>query len=489
VTEQALETDAATVCLRFEVVDTGIGIAPAALADLFTPFTQAEAGITRRFGGTGLSLSISKRLVELMGGAIGVESRAGEGSTFWCELPFTRTTERAAAPRPAVPLPPSGPRLTGVRLLVVDDSAMNRDVVERALAVEGALATPAVDGQQAIQLLAARPAAFDAVLMDVRMPVMDGLTATRLIRTELGLSDLPIIACTAGVLSEEQAAARAAGVNAVLAKPLDLEQMVALLRQWVQPRPAAAGQDRQHLAVDGVGLVAETFPEIPGIDRARAAQTLGQDRAFFLRLLRGFADEFADAVAATRRDLARGEREAATRRLHTLRGNAGNLGAIDLMESVRGLEESLVRGASASDLEEGLAAFDGQLEAFLAASAPWRGAPTQTLAEPVPEPEPEPEPEPGDAAAPPLDLLQLAALREALSRNNAKARWLFRALEPSLRAALGAEVVPAVGQAISNFRFDTALAILDQAVLDQAGAGLPMPQDTGHAGDPGKNTQ
>ena len=175
---QPLRTDAAAVRLCFTVRDTGIGIAPEALGRIFTPFTQAEEGITRRFGGTGLGLDISKRLLELMGGAIGVARQVGQGSTFSFELAFERalpgeTGVAAAAPGRASP-PPAGPRLVGAHLLVVDDSAMNRDLVERALAREGATATLAADGQQALQQLKAAPTAFDAVLMDVRMPVLEG---------------------------------------------------------------------------------------------------------------------------------------------------------------------------------------------------------------------------------------------------------------------------------------------------------------------------
>jgi len=246
-----LESSATAVRLRFEVRDTGIGIAPAALAGLFEPFTQAEMGISRRFGGTGLGLSICKRLVELMGGAIGVESEVGEGSTFWFELPFARAEMgESESPPWAAPIPPTGPRLSGVRVLVVDDSAINREVVERALGLEGATATLAADGQQAVQHLQAQPDAFDAVLMDVQMPVMDGLTATRLIRQELGLIDLPIIALTAGVLAKEQQEAREAGLNGLLLKPVDLEQLVAELRKWLPaPRPVGEGcakGDRSH---------------------------------------------------------------------------------------------------------------------------------------------------------------------------------------------------------------------------------------------------
>jgi len=229
--------------LCFEVFDTGIGIAPEQMGLLFNPFTQADGSITRRFGGTGLGLAICKRLVNLMGGEIGVESQTGLGSTFWVELPFvqapgTDRTEVSGASgvsgvggvgaRPASPSPVA-PRLSGLRILVVDDVAMNRDLAQRLLDREGAEVSQAADGQQALSRLRANPKGYDAVLMDVQMPVMDGLTATRIIHQELGLKALPIIALTAGALNKEVEAARRAGVHDVLTKPLDLDLLVTSL--------------------------------------------------------------------------------------------------------------------------------------------------------------------------------------------------------------------------------------------------------------------
>ena len=238
-TVQVREATTTTVWLRFEVRDTGIGIPPETLQRLFTPFTQGDTGITRRFGGIGLGLAICQRLVDLMGGVIRAESRINHGSRFWFELPFLRAAEGGpvSEPDPARMLP-TEPRLMGLRVLVVDDDAITRKVVERTLKREGATITLAADGQQAIQQIQAWPEAFDAVLMDVRMPVLDGLAATRLIRVELGLTELPIFAFTAGALANQQAAARAAGFNDVLAKPLDLEQLTTVLSPWVQPKPA-----------------------------------------------------------------------------------------------------------------------------------------------------------------------------------------------------------------------------------------------------------
>jgi len=375
-----LPADAGTLRLRFELRDTGIGISPEALERLFAPFTQADAGIGRRFGGTGLGLSICKRLVELMGGRIGAESRQGAGSLFWFELPFGLAAADAPDTLAVAPAPrPAGPRLQGAHLLVVDDSAMNRDLVERALALEGASATLAADGLQALQILEARPGGFDAVLMDVQMPVLDGLTATRRIREELGLTRLPIIAFTAGVRDEQQAAARQAGANDVLPKPMDLEQMAVLLARWIADEaaetPSAATPDAPPATAPAAAENDDTgFPDIPGIDRQRAAQRLSRDRDMFLSLLELFVEDNARAPALAREALAQGDREGAARRMHTLRSNAGFLCALDLMENAGQLEKAIEQDEP--DLDARLADLQQEIDALIAASAPWRAGVT-----------------------------------------------------------------------------------------------------------------
>ena len=218
--------------LSFEIEDTGIGLSPEAVSKLFVPFSQADTGITRRFGGTGLGLSICKRLVELMGGKIGVNSTLGVGSTFWFELPFERLADEEKPAKSADKV--KGPRLQGLRLLVVDDNPINLKLAEHVLRREGAEVTLMADGQQARDGLRANPTGFDLVLMDIHMPVMDGMAATRAIREELQLKALPIIALSAGVLAEEKQNALDAGFNNFLPKPMELDKMVEMINRHCQ---------------------------------------------------------------------------------------------------------------------------------------------------------------------------------------------------------------------------------------------------------------
>ena len=197
------------------------------------------------------------------------------------------------------------------------------------------------------------------------MPVMDGLRATRLIRSELGLGTLPVIAFTAGVRQEQQAAALEAGANDVLPKPMDLEQMTQLLSRWTEPHNMAAAAPAQRIDDTPSG-----FPPIPGIDPQRAAQRLGGDRGMFLDLIGMFIEDNTGAVRLAREELAAGQREDAARRIHTLASNAGFICALSLMESARAIEHAIDDGVE--EVDSRLNALEHELDTFIAGCAPWR---------------------------------------------------------------------------------------------------------------------
>ena len=230
----ALDGDAEgpVVWLDWTVRDTGIGMSPEAIEKLFAPFTQADVSTTRRFGGTGLGLSIVHQLVTLMGGRIAVESEPDQGSVFRVRLPFEAADEEDVR-YVTQPQPLGAGWLRGLRILLVDDSAINLEIGRGLLELEGAVVVTAANGQEALDRLHALRG-FDAVLMDLQMPVMDGYEAARRIRDELGLKDLPVLALTAGALSEEKHKAEAAGLDAFLTKPLDPAAMVRTLRKVVE---------------------------------------------------------------------------------------------------------------------------------------------------------------------------------------------------------------------------------------------------------------
>jgi len=199
--------------LRFEIADTGVGIDEEAGKRLFERFRQGDGSTTRRFGGSGLGLSICRRLAEMMGGEVGFTSAPGRGSTFWLEI------EAEACAAPAAPADePDAALFAGLRVLLVEDNATNRLIAGRMLEALGARVTTAEDGALGV---AAAAAGFDLILMDIQMPVMDGIEATRRIRDLDGpVGRVPILAMTANALAHQRAGYLAAGMDGSVAKPL-----------------------------------------------------------------------------------------------------------------------------------------------------------------------------------------------------------------------------------------------------------------------------
>ena len=313
------------VPLRFAVSDSGIGIPEQAQALLFREFMQVDPSATRRFGGTGLGLAISRRIVEAMGGEIGLESTPGRGSTFWVELSLPLA---ALAPSPLPEPRPAAGRIRPLRILVAEDNALNQQVALGLLTGQGHEVEIAADGREAVE--AVRTRHYDVVLMDVHMPGLDGLAATREIRRLDGeRACVPIIALSASVLPSETEQCLAAGMDAHLPKPIDPAALAeALARHAGAPRPPrpdlAAGQvlDRDHLRLllDALGRskVAALIDGVP--DDARPHRE---------RL----------AAASTRDDLGETRRAA-----HALKGIAANLGLLALAELTGAIEEACAEG-------------------------------------------------------------------------------------------------------------------------------------------------
>jgi signal transduction histidine kinase/HPt (histidine-containing phosphotransfer) domain-containing protein/ActR/RegA family two-component response regulator len=226
----------ARVWLRFSVRDTGIGIAPEAIAGLFQPFVQADQSTTRRFGGSGLGLVISKHLVELMGGTISADSVVGGGSVFAIELPFVE----AASPPAEEPAERRRLHRLAARILVAEDNPVNQAVIEAMLGQIGATPTIVENGALAIEALS--KGSFDLVLMDCQMPVMDGYRATATIRAlPTAASRVPILALTANALPEERQRCLDAGMNDYLSKPIRLDPLHACLLRWLPASDALPG--------------------------------------------------------------------------------------------------------------------------------------------------------------------------------------------------------------------------------------------------------
>jgi PAS domain S-box-containing protein len=219
--------------IRFEVEDTGVGIAPEHTPGLFDRFSQADSSSSRRYGGTGLGLSLSKQLAELMGGSIGVDSRVGTGSLFWVELPLRPVAARAPSETsPGVEAPPR-------RVLVAEDNPTNQLLIRKLLERRGHQVTLVTDGAAAVS--AVENETFDLVLMDVQMPGMDGIEATRRIRARLDPEQLPIYALTANVLPEDRKAVARAGMNGYLTKPIKVSKLELVLADpWADARLSRA---------------------------------------------------------------------------------------------------------------------------------------------------------------------------------------------------------------------------------------------------------
>ena len=326
--------------VRFSITDTGIGLRPDQIAGLFSPFVQGDSSTTRRYGGTGLGLSICKQLAGLMGGTIGVDSREGEGSTFW----FTAVFDAA----PSSQEKPAGERTDRrfrvpqrerhERILVAEDNAANREVALAQIRTLGYEASAVTNGTEVIEAL--QHERYDLVLMDCEMPVMDGFEATARIRglTRQGIAGIPIIAITADSMFADRDRCLRAGMNDYLAKPTDLEQLADMLGRWL-PAPRQPGLEPS--------AAAETLNGAPVTVVFNAKDLLRRlmgDRELAGIAVKGFVEAAPSQLSDLRQRLEDADTAGAQSRALALTGGAAMVAAECLHAAAHSMEQAGASG-------------------------------------------------------------------------------------------------------------------------------------------------
>jgi len=591
-----------TVRLQFEVQDSGIGITPEQSAKLFTAFQQADASTTREYGGTGLGLTIARKLVEMMGGTIWLESEAGVGSRFYFTVQLGLQSQTSPAERlhdaklqgrrvlvvddnssareimcsilqplnllvqtvssgadaiaaleaahrdarpfhlvlmdwqmpgmdgietlrrirhqesfaeiPATimvtaydrddlqdcardlhlsgilekPVSPSTvldailtalgrqrvgaaePRaparraalldaLRGVHVLLVEDNEVNQELAADILGEAGVQVTLANNGQEAVDRV--RQTAFDAVLMDWQMPVMDGFEATRTIRAEARFANLPILAMTANAMAGDREKCLAVGMNDHISKPIDVERLLEALVRWVRPQRAPSGANAPttapaSAAVDTTATLrtADSPPDpatLPGVDMAGALKRLDHSLPRYYKLLQRFVENQADAVDAMRQALSRGAPDEAHRRAHNLKGLAANIGADRLALDAQAVEQS-IRNGELHRVHALLDRLAGQLPALHGAIASLLATVNRESTQ-----------APDDAIASGALPQQITELAELLARDDSLAIRRLAPISAALQGHPAAEAFGKVAQAARAYDYPAALAALEQA--------------------------
>ncbi len=371
VSVQIVEQRGFRIKLRFNVRDTGIGMTQEQQRRLFRSFSQGDSSITRKYGGTGLGLAICKRLVETFGGEIGVQSEPGSGSLFhfsaWFGLQqglaevipkshLKPTVENVGDADPAV--------LSGARVLLVEDNEINRELILELMHNVGVVTFLASDGEEALALL--KQESFDAVLMDIQMPVMDGYATTRALRQQDRLVNLPVIAMTANARPADRKRCLAVGMNDYIAKPIDVKLMFQVLQRWIRPGRADTVRSLSYSPSDNT---LSQIARIDGLDMVDGLARYQNDQVLYHRMLQKFSDSAADFLERFSAARNKPDRDGAARLVHDLKGVAGNIGARNLRSAAISLECAFLEEKSESVVQGKLGELGVQINRIVGALA------------------------------------------------------------------------------------------------------------------------
>ncbi|MGN7610818.1 PAS domain S-box protein [Magnetococcales bacterium HHB-1] len=348
--------EANEITLQFSIRDSGIGMTEEQMQNLFQSFHQADGSTTRKYGGTGLGLSISKRLTKLMKGEIWVESSPGGGSTFHFTACFKRTLapEKNRSSQSDRKREESQPTtMKGRRILLVEDNEINQQVASELLGMAGIDVTIASNGQEGVDV--ALTGAFDAILMDIQMPVMDGYTATRTLRSHSAMKTLPIIAMTANAMIGDREKCLDAGMNDHISKPVEPKELFQVLSSWLP-----LGNMDFNFASEQRTYAAAPSLDLPSIDIERGLARTGGKIAVYISLLERFVENQSNTTDAMTRAIQQGDSVLAIRLSHTLKGVAGTIGA-DILQQAAATVEKTLRGENKESLASQVEILDEQL--------------------------------------------------------------------------------------------------------------------------------